>query len=158
MDITTPLINQRDHVPHVFGLFYRMRQQPVSSQSIVWSTPGETHPWGFSCSPLLMPMPISRCCHASRSLVLFPSHAARLTGVHLVADPMLRSRSVDVRLIRSPATLPHAVVTQVTQVICVGICILTAYICVTEASVSETRRSESVSRHVIYTFVHATLL
>jgi hypothetical protein len=46
------------------------------------------------------------------------SHAARITQVHPSFDPMLRIRSVDVRLIRSPATLPHAMHTQLTQVIC----------------------------------------
>jgi len=79
------------------------------------------------------------------TLFLSCSLAARLTGVHLVADPTVRSRSVDVRLIRSPATLPHAVVTQVTMVTCVYIYTSKAYICVTEASVPETRRPEYVS-------------
>jgi len=88
------------------------------------------------------------------SLVL--SHAARFTQVHLSCDPMLRGRSVDVWPDNSPATLPRAMHTQLTQVICVGICILTAYICVTEASASETRRSESVSRHKVYELTHRT--
>jgi len=64
-------------------------------------------------------MPISRCCHAPLSLYFSVlSHAARITQVHPSFDPTLRSRSIDVRLDNSPATLPHAMHTQLTQVIC----------------------------------------
>jgi hypothetical protein len=80
----------------------------------------------------------------------FLSHAARITQVHPSFDPMLRIRSVDVRLIRSPATTPHTLMTQITCIIWVYVHISEAYICVAEASAPETRRSESVLRHRVY--------
>lgn len=159
-DTTTSLIAHRNHVPHAFDLFCRMRKNQHHRHPqysfLACSAPGHTHPRAFSFAPLLMLMlmPISRCCHASLSLYFSCSLSARLTGVHLSCDPTVRIRSIDVRLIRSPATLPRAMHTQLTQVICVDICTLTAYICVTEASAPETRRSESVSRHGLYGLAH----
>jgi len=52
-------------------LFYRMRKSSTPPHSIhVWLAQLRgAHDPGHSPSPLLMPMPISRCCHASLSLL-----------------------------------------------------------------------------------------
>jgi len=100
--LTTSLINHRNYVSDAFDLFCRMRKSSTPPHSIrFWLVQLRgTHDPGHSPSPLLIPMPISRCCHASLSLfsLYFSvlSHAARITQVHPSCDPTVRIRSVDV--------------------------------------------------------------
>jgi len=110
------------HMHSTFSVGCKIQHTVTHSIRFGLFSAGDTRPPGILLRSLLMPMPISRCCHASLSLYFsFLSHAARITQVHLVTDPTLRIQSVDVRLIRSPATPPHAVMAQVTMVTCVYI-------------------------------------